>query len=517
MAEDAGNGGGRNDAGRIDPEFTAYPLAELAAAALDRAAALGARHADFRAERIRSEEIVLSDGALETLADKDDLGLGVRVVVDGTWGFAAAADLTTDAAARAAADAVEVARVAAAISSERIDLAAEPGYGEVAWVSGYQADPFAVGLGDKVALLSEWSAGLLAHDRITHVDASLSQVRECKFYCDGVTTALQQRVRVNPKVTAVAVEPDGRFETMRTLAPPAGRGLEYLGGSPWAGPGAWDFPAELAGLPALLAEKLAAPSVRAGHYDLVIEPTNLWLTIHESIGHATELDRALGYEAAFAGTSFATPDKLGSLQYGSGVMNVTGDRTAPHGLATVGYDDEGVAAQSWDLIRGGVLTGYQLDRRMARLRGFSRSNGCAFADSPAHMPIQRMANVSLAPAPGGPSTEELIAGVTDGIYIAGDKSWSIDMQRYNFQFTGQRFYKISHGRLDGQLRDVAYQATTTEFWNRMEAVGGPQTYLLGGAFNFGKGQPQQVAPVSHGCPAVLLRGIAVLNTAQEAG
>jgi len=247
----------------------------------------------------------------------------------------------------------------------------------------------------------------------------------------------------------------------------------------------------------------------------VIDPTNLWLTIHESIGHATELDRVLGYEAAYAGTSFATLDKLNSLQYGSPVMHVTGDRTAEHGLASIGYDDEGVAGQSWDLITDGVLTGYQLDRRMALLKDFGRSNGCAFADSPGHMPLQRMANVSLRPAADGPSNAELIAGVEDGIYIAGDKSWSIDMQRYNFQFTGQRFFKIKNGQLDGQLRDVAYQATTTDFWNSVEAVGGPQTYLLGGAFNCGKGQPGQVAPVSHGCPAVMLRGIRILNTAEE--
>ncbi|HEY6279798.1 MAG TPA: TldD/PmbA family protein [Streptosporangiaceae bacterium] len=501
----------------IDPEFTAYPLADLAGAARQRAAELGAQHADFRAERIRAQRIGLSDGHLETMYDADDLGLAVRVVLDGTWGFAASVDLTVASAVRAAEEAVQVARVAAAISTERIELAGEPGYGEVSWVSAYQVDPFDVGVADKVALLGEWSSRLLADQRINHVDASLYQVRECKFYADGVTTALQQRVRLNPVVTALAVEPGGRFETMRTLAPPAGRGLEYLGGSPWAAgqPGAWDFPAELAELPGLLAEKLAAPSVQAGRYDLVVDPSNLWLTIHESIGHATELDRALGYEAAYAGTSFATVDKLGSLRYGSPLMHVTGDRTAEHGLATVGYDDEGVATQSWDLITGGVLTGYQLDRRMARMQGFGRSNGCAFADSPAHMPIQRMANVSLHPAAGGPSTAELIAGVDDGIYVLGDKSWSIDMQRYNFQFTGQRFYQISHGRLAGQLRDVAYQATTTDFWNSMEAVGGPQTYVLGGAFNCGKGQPGQVAPVSHGCPAVLMRGVRILNTVAE--
>jgi TldD protein len=497
--------------GQIDPEFTAYPLRELADAALQRAAQLGASHADFRAERIRGQQVGLSDGNLETQFDSDDLGLAVRVVVDGTWGFASAVDLTAESAARAAAEAVDVARVAAAMNTEPIELADEPAHGEVTWLSAYVVDPFAVSVADKIELLSGWSRQLLAEAGVDHVDASLYQVKECKFYTDGSTTALQQRVRVHPSLTAVAVGADGRFETMRTLAPPAGRGYEYLTGT------GWDFGAELAEIPSLLAAKLAAPSVEAGRYDLVIDPSNLFLTIHESIGHATELDRALGYEAAYAGTSFATFDKLGTLQYGSPIMHVTGDRMAEHGLATIGYDDEGVAGQSWDLIAGGVLSGYQLDRRIARLTGLGRSNGCAFADSPGHMPIQRMANVSLQPAADGPSTQQLIAGVTDGIYIVGDKSWSIDMQRYNFQFTGQRFFRIKNGQLTGQLRDVAYQATTTDFWNSMEALGGPQTYVLGGAFNCGKGQPGQVAPVSHGCPSVVMRGIRILNTAEEAG
>jgi TldD protein len=498
-----------DQANEIDPEFRALPLRELADAALTQAKALGASHADFRAERIRQQDIRLSSGNLQTLADTDTSGLAVRVIVDGTWGFASAVDLTADAAARAARQAVEVARVAAAVNTEPIELAAEPGYGDVYWVSAYDIDPLDVPAAEKIALLAQWSAKLLEHKVISHVDVSLSQVRECKFYSDGTTTTTQQRVRVHPELTAVAVTEDGRFDTMGSVAPPAGRGYEYMAGT------GWDWAAELAQLPELLAAKLAAPSVEPGRYDLVIDPTNLWLTIHESIGHATELDRALGYEAAYAGTSFATPDKLNALQYGSAVMHVTGDRTAEHGLATIGYDDEGVAGQSWDLITSGVFTGYQLDRRMARLKGFGRSNGCSFADSPGHMPLQRMANVSLQPAPDGPSTEDLIAGIENGIYIVGDKSWSIDMQRYNFQFTGQRFFKITNGKLNGQLRDVAYQATTTDFWNSVEAVGGPQTYLLGGAFNCGKGQPGQIAPVSHGAPAVLLRDIRILNTVEE--
>jgi TldD protein len=338
-------------------------------------------------------------------------------------------------------------------------------------------------------------------------------VKEQKYYADTAgTRTRQQRVRIHPEFTALTVDrATGQFESMRTLAPPVGRGWEYLTGT------SWDWAGELAEIPGLLMEKTKAPSVQAGRYDLVIDPSNLFLTIHESIGHATELDRALGYEAAYAGTSFATVDKLGTLKYGSPLMNVTGDRIAAHGLSTVGWDDEGVAGQQWDIVDDGILVGYQVDRNMARLRGMARSNGCAFADSSRHVPVQRMPNVSLQPAPDGPSTEEIIAGVERGIYVVGDKSWSIDMQRYNFQFTGQRFYKIEGGRLAGQLRDVAYQATTTDFWGSMSVVGGPQTYVLGGAFNCGKAQPGQTAPVSHGCPTALFENVNILNTVQEAG
>lgn len=495
----------------IDQTFRQLPLRELADAALATAAELGAAHADFRLERLANRTIRLRDGRLEQTTDDEELGIGVRVVHDGTWGFASGVRLTADGVATVARRAVEVARVSAAVNTERVELADEPVHGEVTWCSAYQVDPFTVPAADQVGQLTDWSERLLAADGVDHVDALLRQCKENKFYADlAGTVTTQQRVRLEPSLTATAVDAaHGTFESMSTCAPPAGCGWEYAGGA------GWDWDAELARLPQWLAEKVKAPSVQAGPYDLVIDPTNLWLTIHESIGHATELDRALGYEAAYAGTSFATFDKLHSLRYGSPVMNVTGDRTVEHGLASIGYDDDGVRAQSWDIVRDGVFAGYQTDRRMARLKGLGRSNGCAFADSPGHIPIQRMANVSLQPAAGGPSTAELIAGVERGIYVVGDKSWSIDMQRYNFQFTGQRFFAIRNGQLAGQLRDVAYQATTTDFWGSLAAVGGPQTFLLGGSFNCGKGQPGQVAPVSHGCPATLFHQINVLNTVEE--
>ena len=345
--------------------------------------------------------------------------------------------------------------------------------------------------------------------------AACLQVKEQVFYADTAgTTTTQQRVRVDPDIAVTAVDRTaGGFETLRTVAPPVGRGWEYLTGT------GWDWQRELSELPDLLAEKIVAPTVESGPTDLVLDPTNLWLVIHESIGHATEYDRAIGYEAAYAGTSFATPDRLGSLRYGSDALTVTGDRTVAHGLASVAYDDEGVATAEtgpFDLIRSGILVGYQVDRAFAARLGLPRSTGCSYADSAAHVPMQRMPNVSLAPDPTvDRTTADLIAGVDDGIYVVGDRSWSIDMQRYNFQFTGQRFYRIQAGRLAGQVRDVAYQATTTDFWTALEAVGGPSTWLLGGAFTCGKAQPGQVAPVSHGCPSALVRGIRVLDTGSE--
>jgi len=505
--------GGSPGTTREPDGLAGLPLELVRDAALERAGALGCDHAELRVERIRSQFVSLRDGVVETTVDDTEVGVGLRVVHSGSIGFAATVELHPDAAAELADAAVGLAQETSSALGTPVVLAGEPRHGEARWSSGYDVDPTSVPVADKVALLEDWSRRLLDAPGVDHTTAHLLAVVEDKHFADLTgTRTTQRRVRMHPVVEAIAVdEASGTFESMRTLAPPVGRGWEYATGT------GWDWDDELARIPGLLAEKVAAPSVDPDAYDLVVDPSNLWLTIHESVGHATELDRALGYEAAYAGTSFATFDKLGTLRYGSPLMHVTGDRTTPHGLATVGYDDEGVEAQSFDIVRDGVLVGYQLDRRMAAENGFARSNGCAFADSPLHVPIQRMANVSLQPAPGpGPTTDELLSGLGRGIYVVGDKSWSIDMQRYNFQFTGQRFYRVEGGRIVGQVKDVAYQAQTTEFWGALEAVGGTSTYVLGGAFNCGKGQPGQVAPVSHGCPAALFRGIRVLNARAEA-
>jgi TldD protein len=491
----------------------AQVLAAVRDAGLSEAARLGASHAEVRLERIRSQTVALRDGSVETAADDTEIGVGLRVFHHGSVGFAGGVAVTPGAVAELAGLAVDAARTAARAGGQRHELSPEDPHGDIVWTAPHRVDPTEVPLAEKVELLQDWSRRLLGSGTVDHATAHVLAVAEDKHYADSAgTTATQRRVRVHPQVTALAVGEDGSFEEMRTVAPPVGKGWEYLEGD------GWDWNAELASIPDLLAEKLAAPSVEAGLYDLVIDPTNLWLTIHESVGHATELDRALGYEAAYAGTSFATPDQLTRLRYGSPLMNVTGDRTVEHGLATVAIDDEGVEAQSFDLVRQGVLVGYQLDRSIAAVAGMGRSNGCAYADSPLHIPMQRMANVSLLPAPGnGPTTDHLIGEVEDGIYVIGDRSWSIDMQRYNFQFTGQRFYRITGGRLCGQVRDVAYQATTTDFWGSLDGLGGQSTYLLAGAFNCGKGQPGQVAPVSHGCPSALFRQVRVLNTREESG
>jgi TldD protein len=493
----------------IDPTFLSLPLDRLADVALESAKRRGATYADFRVERLRSHIIVARDRELQTSVESETVGFSVRVVSKGAWGFAAGVDLTTEMVSAVTRRAVEVADSLAPLNTEPVTLADEPVYRDT-YVSSYEIDPFAVAEDQKIDFLLSLNDRALASKLIDRVTSYVMLVREQKYLASLAGSRItQQRVRVKGDLTAVRIDKStGAFETMGNAAPPSGSGWEYFTTG-------YDWQKDADDIPALLEQKMSSPSITAGRYDIVVDPTNLWLTIHESIGHSTELDRVLGYEANYAGTSFATLDKLNTLQFGAPMMRVTGDRQIEHGLSTIGYDDEGVAAQTWDIVRDGVLVGYQLDRQMAHKQGFGRSNGCAFADQAGRVPLQRMPNVSLGASPKPITLNDLLSGLDEGLYIVGDKSWSIDMQRYNFQFTGQKFFHVRGGKIVGQVKDVAYQSRTTDFWNSMEAVGGPSTYLLGGAFNCGKGQPGQIAPVSHGCPAALFRQVNILNTAQE--
>lgn len=488
-------------------------LSALTDAALARAEQLGAVAACARIDSVRRAGLRLRDGLADGGADSTRTGLSVRVRTGGAWGFAATGELSPAAAAGAADRAAAMARYCAGFGADRGEPVPEPGHGAVSWVSAYRTNPFDVPAADRAALLASWSRRLLAAPQVAHVLASLSLVQEDKFYADlAGTRASQRRIWVHPMLLVAGHDPaSGSTATVRSTGPPAARGWEYLLGD------GWDWDAELAELPGLLAGQLRALPVRPGRYDLVIDPSNLWLTIHECVGHATEADRALGDEAGYAGTSFATPDGLGELRVGSELMNVTADRTTRHGLASIGYDDEGVLAQSWPLVTGGVLAGFQTDRQTAAVLGEPRSRGCAYAESGLAPPLARMPNVSLAPDPAGPDLDGLIGGVADGIYLAGSGSWSIDLRRRHFQFTAQHCHKITAGRLAGPLRNVAYRGSTPEFWGSLRALGGPASWRLFGADLCGKGQPVQISGASHGCPPAVFENVEVADASGEAG
>jgi TldD protein len=306
-----------------------------------------------------------------------------------------------------------------------------------------------------------------------------------------------------------------------------GRGYEYLDGKSEdkiKGPGdvilytrSYDIIEDASMAGDQVKQMIAAKSVEPGKYDLVLDPSHLWLTIHESVGHATELDRVLGYEANFAGTSFATLDKWRSktFQYGSPIVNLTADKTQRGSLGAVGYDDEGVPTKSWPLIKDGILVDYQKTRDQAHIVGQKASDGCSYSQHWSDVQFQRMPNVSLQPGKSRLTPAEMIKDVERGIYIIGDGSFSIDQQRYNFQFGGQLFQEIKDGAIVGPLRDVAYQSNTQEFWNSCVAICDERDYALGGAFNDGKGQPSQISAVSHGSATTRFNKVNVINTARK--
>lgn len=481
----------------------------LADAALQTAKKLGASYADIRVCRCQHEHLATREARVESIHNSRDAGFGVRVLWKGTWGFASSNLIEQKSVTEAARAAVAMARANHPLQHIDIELENVPAYTDD-WLMPMQTDPFTVPLEKKVSALLAVNAAAMKSGA-AFCRSSMGFVREEKYFASSAGSFIHQtRVRSFPEFTATAVDKtSGRFETRSSMVAPRGSGYEYVEKC--------DLAAEAALAGEEVCKKLKAKSVEPGVRDLVIHPTNLWLTIHESVGHATELDRALGYEANFAGTSFVTPDKLGRLQYGSELVTITGDRTQFGGLATVAYDDDGVKTKGaeFDIIRNGRFENYQLSMGFAKAIGRQNSNGCAFADSWDKVPIQRMPNVSLQPGKKEISIEELVDGVKNGIYIIGNGSWSIDHQRRNFQFGGQLFYEIKNGKLGQMLRDVAYQSNTVDFWNSCDGLCGRDEYFLGGAFNCGKAQPMQLAPVSHGAVPARFRNINVINTNRD--
>ena len=481
----------------------------LADVALSVAKTGGASYADFRLCRYQTEYLEARERRLEESSSGVSAGFSVRVLLDGTWGYANSPLATEDEVRKVALRALEVAKASQPLQLRKFVLEELPVHQD-RWDMPMKADPFLVPTDDKIArMLAINEAALKAG--ADYATIAFAFVREEKCFASSTGSRItQSRVRIMPETEVTVVDKaTGKFATRAGLSAPRGSGYEYILG--------YDFVGEAAKASEQAREKLKAKPVAPGDYDLVLDPTNLWLTIHESVGHPTELDRALGWEANFAGTTFCTPDKLGKLQYGSELMTIMADRSQEGGLSTIGYDDDGVRSvgAEFPIIKNGVFVNYQMAIGQAQLIGQARSNGCAFADSWNSFPIQRMPNVSLQPNPKTCSLDNLFADVKRGIYIVGNGSWSIDQQRHNFQFGGQLFYEIKNGKLGPMLRDVAYQGSTVEFWNSMDGIGDKSTYFLGGAPNCGKGQPEQSAPVSHGAVPARFRQVAVLNTERK--
>lgn len=480
-------------------------LDDLVKRALGAASKAGASYADIRVVRIRRENIATREDRIEHVTASEDYGIGVRVIAGGAWGFAATPSVTAADAERIARDAVATAKANASLMKRPVTLAPVPANVDV-WQTPLTKDPFKISLEDKAELLLAINREAMKVPGVKFATAQFAAVAEWKLLASTDGAYIEQEiVRLAPTYQITAVDDKrGEFETCEHQLPPRQTGWEYVEAAPLV--------ADARQIGEQAVEKLRAASVQPGKKDLIIHPSNLYLTIHESIGHPTELDRALGYEANFAGTSFATPDKRGTLRIGSPILTFFADKTTPGALATCGYDDDGVATQRWNLIENGIFVGYQTTREQAGWIGEPASRGTCYADGYGSFPFQRMPNVSLAPGAKERSIDDLIAMTDDGVVIAGRGSWSIDHQRFNFQFGGQTFWEVKRGKKTRMLRDVAYQANTIEFWSSCDAIGGPSSWWLGGSMNDGKGEPGQVNAMSHGCPPARFKQVNVLNT-----
>lgn len=499
---------------------------ELADAALNVAKAKGATYTDIRIGRYLNQFVATREKRVQGVVNTESYGVGVRVIANGCWGFAATNTVTKEAVAKAAEQAVAVAKANAKIQGESVQLAPQKGFGEVSWKAPIEINTFGVPVKEKVDLLLNVN-DIALQNGASFVNSVLFAVNEQKYFASTDGSYIDQDIhRIYPSFTVTKIDrTSGKFQTVNSLSAPSGMGYEYLSARPQdkiAGvytryKDRYDILEDVKMASKAADEKIKAKSVEPGKYDLVLDPSHLWLTIHESVGHPTELDRVLGYEANYAGTSFLTLDKWKSkkFNFGSKLVNIVADKTQVGSLGAVGYDDEGVKCGKWDLIKEGTLVNYQAIRDQAHIIGLDASQGCCYAQGWDDVQFQRMPNVSLQPGKEKLSVDNMIKNVEKGIYILGNGSFSIDQQRYNFQFGGQLFYEIKEGKIVGMLNDVAYQSNTQEFWNSCSAICDESDYRLGGSFNDGKGQPSQSSAVSHGSSTTRFNGVNVINTARK--
>jgi len=501
-------------AASADSRTPSPELEKLGAVALREAKRLKAGYCDIRIVRYRSQSVAVrlspergTGKTLEVpnLADTDSFGFGVRVIVQGAWGFAASPVVTAEEIARITREAVTVARANAQLVSRPVVLAPVKTYRD-RWQSPFQKDPFEVPLREKLDLLREAARVVKEDKRVFGASALLRLRSEDKYFASSEGSSIQQLIITTyPSLSATAVDVARGITRSRMYKPePLQIGWEYFA--------QLDFRENARRIREEVLEHLAAPPLKPGKKDLVLLPSHLGLTIHESIGHPTELDRALGFEANYAGTSFLTPDKAGKLRIASELVTFFGDRTYQHGLATTGYDDDGVKATRFTVIDKGIFVHYQTTREMAPLAGEKASNGCAYADNWSSIPFQRMPNIWLAAGKRETTLENLMGGVEDGILIEGEGSFSIDQQRYNFQFGGDAFWEIKGGKKRGMLSRVAYQSRTPDFWQACAGIAGQAFWRQYGGPVCSKGEPWQLSPVSHGCAPARFRQINVLQT-----
>jgi TldD protein len=473
---------------------------EFAELALKRIAASGAEYGDIRIQDSNTQHIEGEDRRIASIRDARDIGFGVRVLYHGAWGFAASSILSLEEVPRAADLAVEIAKGSASVALEKVRLVPEPVHRDRV-VTPCRIDPFNVPLEKKTDLLLNTMEALHRESGIARSSASLWARRDKKVFVSTEGSRIEWDLLAGQgECTAIALH-EGRFASRSFNTPHLRKGYELIDEA--------DLLREASRVAAQAVEKVKAPVVDSGEYDLVLDPEHLSLTIHESCGHPSELDRALGYEVNYAGTSFLTPDKRGSFRYGSPDVSLVADNTEPETLAATGYDDDGVMCQQWDIVRNGVFVGYCTNREVAPKIGESRSRGSNRADGWGNIPMVRIANIGLEP--GSATVDQLIANVKHGIYIEGHGSYSIDQRRYNFQFGGDAFWLIENGRRTHVLRDVIYHGITPEFWNSCDGVADRSSRRRYGFTTCGKGQPGQSGWMTHAASSARFRKIQVIR------